>query len=49
MFVASFWAVWDVYQLVPMLMALGWAAITTFLALTTAKILRARDFSFHRF
>ena len=48
-FAASFWAVWDVYQLVPMLMALGSASITTFLALTTAKLLRARDFSFHRF
>src|SRR5207237_889201 len=32
-FLASFLAVWDVYQLVPMLMALGCAAITTFLAL----------------
>jgi tetratricopeptide (TPR) repeat protein/NAD-dependent dihydropyrimidine dehydrogenase PreA subunit len=48
-FAASFWAVWDVYQLVPMLMALGVAAITTFLVLTTAKMLRARDFSFYRF
>jgi polyferredoxin/Flp pilus assembly protein TadD len=48
-FAASFWAAWDVYQLVPMLMALGAASITTFLALTTAKMLRARDFSFHRF
>src|SRR5262245_52053184 len=48
-FAASFWAVWDVYQLVPMLMALGVAAITAFLAPTMAKILRARDFSFHRF
>jgi polyferredoxin/Flp pilus assembly protein TadD len=48
-FAASFWAAWDVYQLVPMLMALGVAAITAFLALTMAKILRARDFSFHRF
>jgi tetratricopeptide (TPR) repeat protein len=48
-FAASFWAAWDVYQLVPMLMALGAAAVTTFLALTTAKMLRARDFSFHRF
>jgi polyferredoxin/tetratricopeptide (TPR) repeat protein len=48
-FAASFWAAWDVYQLVPMLMALGVAAVTTFLAITTAKILRARDYSFHRF
>jgi polyferredoxin/Flp pilus assembly protein TadD len=48
-FAASLWAVWDVYQLVPMLMALGTAAITTSLALQTAKMLRARDFSVHRF
>jgi NAD-dependent dihydropyrimidine dehydrogenase PreA subunit len=48
-FLASFWAVWDVYQLVPMLMALGWAAITSFLVLTTVRLLRARDLSFHRF
>ena len=48
-FAASFWAAWDVYQLVPMLMALGIASVTTFLALTTWKMLRARDFSFHRF
>jgi polyferredoxin/tetratricopeptide (TPR) repeat protein len=48
-FAAAYWAAWDVYQLVPMLMALGIASITTFLALTTAKMLRARDYSFHRF
>jgi polyferredoxin/Flp pilus assembly protein TadD len=48
-FAASYWAAWDVYQLVPMLMALGIASITTFLAVTTAKMLRTRDFSFHRF
>ena len=48
-FAASFWAAWDVYQLVPMLMALGAASITTFLAVTTWKMLRARDYSFHRF
>jgi tetratricopeptide (TPR) repeat protein len=48
-FAASYWAAWDVYQLVPMLMALGIASITAFLALTTVKMLRARDLSFHRF
>src|SRR6185503_13677042 len=48
-FAASLWAAWDVYQLVPMLMALGIASVTTFLALTTAKMLRATDFSFYRF
>jgi tetratricopeptide (TPR) repeat protein/ferredoxin len=48
-FLASLWAVWDVYQLVPMLMALGWAAITSFVVLTTVRLARARDVSFHRF
>jgi len=48
-FVGSFLAVWDVYQLVPMLMALGCATITTFLTLKTWGLLRARDVSFHRF
>ncbi|MET0555218.1 MAG: 4Fe-4S dicluster domain-containing protein [Vicinamibacteria bacterium] len=48
-FVASLWAVWDVYQLVPMLMALGWAAVTSFVVLTAARLARARDLSFHRF
>ncbi len=48
-FLASLWAVWDVYQLVPMLMALGWASVTTFLALRTLRLVRARDLSFHRF
>ena len=48
-FAASYFAAWDVYQLVPMLMALGIASVTTFLAITTAKMLRARDYSFHRF
>jgi polyferredoxin/Flp pilus assembly protein TadD len=48
-FLASFMAVWDVYQLVPMLMALGWAAITTFLALRTLRLLQAKDLYFYRF
>lgn len=48
-FLASFLAVWDVYQLVPMLMALGVATITTFLALRTWRLIRARDLSFYRF
>jgi len=48
-FLASFWAVWDVYQLVPMLMALGCATITTFLALRMVRLLRAKDQSFYRF
>ena len=49
LFLASFLAVWDVYQLVPMLMALGVATITTFLALRTWRLLRVDDLSFYRF
>ena len=48
-FLGSFLAVWDVYQLVPMLMALGCATITTFLFLRTWRLFRARDLSFYRF
>ena len=48
-FLASFLAVWDVYQLVPMLMALGCATITTFLTLKTWRLLRAKELSFYRF
>ena len=47
-FVVSFLAVWDVYQLVPMLMALGIAAVTTFLSLRTLRLFRAADLSFYR-
>jgi tetratricopeptide (TPR) repeat protein/NAD-dependent dihydropyrimidine dehydrogenase PreA subunit len=48
-FVVSYWSVWNVYQLVPMLMALGWASVTTFVVLWTAKLVRQRDLSFLRF
>ncbi|HSS19129.1 MAG TPA: 4Fe-4S binding protein [Pyrinomonadaceae bacterium] len=48
-FLGSFLAVWDVYQLVPMLMALGCAAVTTFLVLKTWRLLRAKEMSFYRF
>jgi polyferredoxin/Flp pilus assembly protein TadD len=48
-FLASFLAVWDVYQLVPMLMALGIATVTTFLAMRTLRLFRASDLSFYRF
>lgn len=48
-FAASFLAVWDVYQLVPMLMALGIATVTTFLALRTLKLFRAKDLAFYRY
>ncbi len=48
-FALSFFAVWDVYQLVPMLMALGISTVTTFLALRASKIFRAKDLSFYTF
>jgi polyferredoxin/Flp pilus assembly protein TadD len=48
-FLGSFLAVWDVYQLVPMLMALGSAAVTTFVALKTWQLFRAKEMSFYRF
>jgi len=48
-FLGSFLGVWDVYQLVPMLMALGCATITTFLTLRTWRLLGAKELSFYRF
>ena len=48
-FLVSFLSVWDVYQLVPMLMALGIATITTFLATRMWKLFRANDSAFYRF
>ena len=48
-FLASFLAVWDVYQLVPMLMALGISTVTTFLVLRTWRLLRVKNLSFYRF
>ena len=36
-------------RLVPFLMALGCAAVTTFLALKTWRLLRTTELSFHRF
>lgn len=48
-FLVSLLAVWDVYQLVPMLMALGCATITTFLALRTWRLLSTREMSFYQF
>jgi len=49
LFAASFLAVWDVYQLVPMLMALGIATVTTFLALRTWRLFSAQNLSFYRY
>ena len=48
-FLTSYLAVWDVYQLVPLLMALGIATVTTFLALRAIRLITAKDLSFYRF
>jgi tetratricopeptide (TPR) repeat protein/ferredoxin len=48
-FLASFLAVRSVYALVPFLMALGIATITTFLALRTWRLFKTNDLSFYRF
>jgi tetratricopeptide (TPR) repeat protein/ferredoxin len=48
-FLGSFLAVRGVYALVPFLMALGCAAVTTFLTLKLWRLLRARELSFYRF
>ncbi len=48
-FLASFLAVWDVYLLVPMLMALGIATVTTFLVLRAFRLFSAKDLSFYRY
>ena len=48
-FAASFFAVWDVYQLVPMLMAVGVAIITTYLALRLVRLFRSSDLSFYKY
>ncbi len=46
-FFASYMAVWDVYQLVPMLMALGIATVTTFVAMRTVRLFRSSDIGFY--
>jgi polyferredoxin/Flp pilus assembly protein TadD len=48
-FALSYFAVWDVYQLVPMLMALGIACVTTFLAFKTWRLVTAKNQAFYRF
>jgi tetratricopeptide (TPR) repeat protein len=48
-FFFSFMAVWDVYQLVPMLMALGIAAVTTYLAVSLIKFFRSSEAGFLRY
>jgi len=48
-FFGSFLAVRGVYALVPFLMALGCATITTFLTLKMWRLFRAKELSFYRF
>jgi tetratricopeptide (TPR) repeat protein/polyferredoxin len=48
-FLGSFLAVRGVYALVPFLMALGCATITTFLTLKIWRLFRANELSFYRF
>src|SRR4029077_6140531 len=48
-FLGSFLAVRGVYALVPFLMALGWAAVTTFLTLKMWRLFPAKELSFYRF
>jgi len=45
-FAASFFAVWDVYQLVPMLMALGIACVTTYLTVRIWQLFRKNNSAF---
>jgi tetratricopeptide (TPR) repeat protein/ferredoxin len=47
-FAASFFAAWDVYLLVPMLMALGIAGVTTFLVMHSIRLLRSSNLSFYK-
>jgi polyferredoxin/Flp pilus assembly protein TadD len=47
-FLGSFVGARSVYGLVPFLMALGSAAVTTFLVLKTWRLLKTRELSFHR-
>lgn len=48
-FALSYFAVWDVYQMIPMLMSLGIACVTTFLAYKTYKLLTTPDVSFYKY
>jgi ferredoxin-type protein NapH len=48
-FLLSYLAVWDVYQLVPMLMALGCATVSTFLALKIWRLFTEKQSTFYRF
>ncbi len=48
-FTASLFAVWNVYQIVPMLMAIGIAIVTTFVALKAWHVLGHPDSMFYHF
>lgn len=48
-FALSLFAVWDVYQLVPMLMALGIATVSTFVFIKSLKLFRSPDSTFYRY
>ena len=48
-FLASFLAVRGVYTLIPFLMALGWASVTTFLVFKSWQLLRVRQMTFYVF
>jgi len=48
-FLGSFLSVRSVYGLVPFLMALGCASVTTFLTLRTWRLLTTKELSFYRF
>ncbi len=48
-FALSLFAVWDVYQLVPMLMALGIATVSTFVVIKCLKLFRSPDSTFYRY
>ena len=46
-FILSYFAFWNVYQLVPMLMAIGIAIISTFLSLKMWRLLGSEDTAFY--
>lgn len=48
-FALSLFAVWDVYQLVPMLMALGIATVSTFVFIKCLKLVRSPESTFYRY
>ncbi|NNE68333.1 MAG: 4Fe-4S binding protein [Pyrinomonadaceae bacterium] len=48
-FFVSFMAAWDAYQMVAMLMALGIAIVTTFLAVKSWQLILSKQSSFYKF